>query len=101
MNSTDNGLLLRLFNAALLLFLLLGLAGCGKDYSREQFTQLTMHKTEAEVRNALGEPARISDGKPKTWYYYGKTYNAANQNKDDYSASLKFAPDAASGQDGV
>lgn len=80
---------------------MLGLAGCGKTYNHDEFSKLVMHKSEAEVRSALGEPSWINDGKPVTWMYYRKTYDAANQNKDDYKASLKFAPDAATGQDKV
>jgi len=101
MRADDKSLLLSIFHAALVLFVLVGLAGCGKNYSRDQFTQMAMHKTEAEVRGVFGEPSWISDGNPKTWIYYHKTFDVANQNKDDYKASLKFAPDAAAGSDKV
>ena len=79
MKTHDRGLLFRIINAAFVVLLLFGLAGCGKNYSRDEFTQLTMNKTEAEVRSVIGDPALIGD-KPKTWTYYHKTYNAANQN---------------------
>ena len=88
-------------NAVLSGVLIVGLTGCAKDYSRDQFTQLTLHKTESEVRTAVGEPSWISDTKPKTWTYYRRTFNAKDNNKDDYKATLKFATDSATGQDRV
>ena len=101
MNAIDKSVLLRIFSAALLIFAVLGTAGCGKTYSHDEFSRLVMHKSAAEVKSALGEPAWISEGKPVTWVYHRKTFDAANQNKSDDKVSLIIAPDAATGEDKV
>jgi len=100
MKALEKGVLFRAFGAVLLLAVF-GIAGCGKSYSRNEFSQLVMHKTEAEVKSALGEPAWINEGKPVTWIYHRKTFDAANQNKEDDKVSLIFAPDVPTGQDKV
>ncbi len=82
-------------------FLTIGLlAGCGKDFSREQFKSLTMNKTEAEVREAVGNPSWVSNTQPPRWIYYHKTFDAA-QHHDDYSATLDFEKDPATDQSKV
>ncbi len=100
MRANDKGVSLRIFSVALLIFSVLGIASCGKRYSRDEFNQLAMHKSQAEVKTALGEPAWINDGKPVMWIYHDKTFDAAKNNDDD-KVSLTFAPDAANGQDKV
>ena len=100
MKAMDKGVLLRVFSAALVVLAVLGISGCGKAYSRDEFNQLVMHKSQAEVKNVLGEPAWINDGKPVMWVYHDKTFDAANK-KDDDKVSLTFAPDAATGQEKV
>ena len=76
------------------------LAGCGKDYSREQFKSLTINKTEAEVREAVGDPSWVSNTQPARWIYYRKTFDAT-QHHDDYSVTLNFTKDPATGQSKV
>ena len=100
MKVIDKGNLLPIFSAVLLIVAVLGIAGCGKRYSHDEFSQLTMHKSQAEVKTTLGEPAWINDGKPVMWIYHGKTFDSA-KNKDDDKVSLTFAPDAATGQERV
>src|SRR4051812_49235726 len=88
----------RAFGVAMMVAAIFALSGCGKTYSRSEFNQMVMHKTEDQVRSVLGEPSYVSDGKPLTWMYYRKTFNAGNQNKEDYRAVLKFSTDGASHQ---
>ena len=101
MKAIDKGVLLRIISAVLLIFAVLEIGGCGKSYSRDEFSKLVMHKSAAEVKSALGEPAWINEGKPVTWIYHRKTFDAANQNKDDDKVSLILVPDAATGQENV
>ena len=101
MKANDKSVLLRVFGAAIIIFAAMGIAGCGKTYSRDDFNKLVVNKSESEVKSAVGEPAWINDGKPTTWIYHSKTFDAANQNKSDSKASLTFGPDAAGGQEKV
>ncbi len=78
-----------------MVFFALGLNGCGEEYSRTKFKQLVMNKTEAQVKEAVGEPLLVKDGR---WYYFRITYDGKNENKEDYKASLTFKKDAATGQ---
>ena len=100
MKAIDKGILLRVFCAALLLAAALGIAGCGKAYSRDEFNKLVMHKTPAEVKSAVGEPAWINDGKPITWIYHDKTFDSTTKKEDD-KVSITFGQDTASGQEKV
>lgn len=95
MKMTDKKVSFRSFSAALLIFAVLGFAGCGEDYTRAKFSQLVMDKTEAEVKTAVGEPNLI---KGDQWFYFRRTFNAKNENKADYKATLTFALDKATGQ---
>src|SRR4051794_10352003 len=85
----------RIFCGALLTAALI--AGCSKDYSHEQFRQLVIDKSPAEVRSAVGEPSLIRQGNPVTWQYYRRTYD--RQHNDDYRASIQFERDPKTGQD--
>lgn len=87
-----------MFYAALLVFVALGFNGCGEDYSRTKFKQMVMNKTEAQVKEAVGEPLLVKDGK---WYYFRITFDSKNDNKEDYKASLTFKKDPTTGQNVV
>ena len=88
----------RVLSASLLTLAVLGLSGCGPDYSRTDFSQKVMNKTEAQVKAALGTPGLVKDG---VWYYFSETYNAENGNKNDYKTGVTFKKDGASGENKV
>ena len=49
---------------------------------------MVMHKSPADVKATLGEPAWINDGKPLMWIYHDKTFDAAKKVDDQVSSSL-------------
>jgi hypothetical protein len=100
MNADNRRVLVRFTHVGIIVGSLMLLAGCGKDFSRAQFKTLTMDKTGAEVKAAVGDPSWVSSSKPERWIYYRKTFNAKNQ-KEDYSATLNFYADATTGQSKV
>ena len=91
---------LRLGGAMVVALAVLSMSGCGKSYSHDEFNALVMHKSEAEVKQVLGEPAWINDGKPAMWVYHGKTFDAANNKKDD-KVSLTFGAEGSAGEQKV
>jgi hypothetical protein len=70
-----------------------------KKYTRDEFQNLVMGKTENEVRNSLGRPTKIKgdDKQPSVviWVYgHVTTYDPATQ-REDGGVEVSFAPEGA------
>ena len=89
----------RILCAAALVFPLLTTAGCGEIYSREDFSQAVMSKSEPEVEKRLGKPFEIDAANPQRviWTYKNETFDVQKQNARDAKTLVIFEklPDGA------
>ena len=88
--------LTRILGAALFTSAMLLMSGCADVYGHDEFTKMTMNRSEDEVTTAIGKPESVDSSNPAhvIWTYYAKTFDIDNQNKRDTKEQVIFEPSA-------